>query len=89
MISHPQTVPGKKNMVRIASGSPHDIAPSKDLRIRSLSVENILDQKEGEKSQKYENVTDEDLAAKQATVQLAGLPRKPPMPLPRPTRSEH
>ena len=32
MISHPQTVPGKKNMVRIASGSPHDIAPSKDLR---------------------------------------------------------
>ena len=31
-ISLPQPVPGKKNMVRIASGSPHDIAASKDLR---------------------------------------------------------
>ena len=61
-------------------------------RIRSLSVENILDEKETEKSRKYENVTEEDLAAKHAlsaSTQLAALPRKPPMPLPRPSRSEH
>ena len=61
-------------------------------RIRSLSMENILDEKEAEKTRKYENVTEEDLAAKHAlsaSTQLTALPRKPPMPLPRPTRSEH
>ena len=31
-ISNPQTVPAKKNLIRIASGSPRDATPSKDLR---------------------------------------------------------
>ena len=66
-------------------------------RFRSNSVENILDDED--KKQKYENVTDEDIAAKHALSsshhpqqQMAGLgmgPRKPPMPLPRPVRTEH
>ena len=32
VLSHPQSIQGKRNVVRIASGSPHDLAPSKDLR---------------------------------------------------------
>ena len=62
--------------------------------MRSNSVENILDA--DEKNQKYENVTDEDLAAKHAlsaSQQLSapngGTHKKPPMPLPRPARPDH
>jgi hypothetical protein len=84
--------PGRKSITRIASGSPHDISLSKELKFRSNSVENILD--EDEKNRKYENVTDEDLAAKHtlsASHQQypAGHHKKPPMPLPRPARLEH
>jgi len=41
-ISNPQTVPAKKSLIRIASGSPRDATPSKDLRyghIRSRYVD--------------------------------------------------
>ena len=64
-------------------------------RMRSNSVENILDG--DEKNQKYENVTDEDLAVKHAlsanhqqlSAPNGGTHKKPPMPLPRPARPEH
>ena len=66
-------------------------------RFRTNSLEIILDG--DEKNQKYENVTDEDLAAKHALSasyqgqQSAPIPssghlKKPPMPLPRPARLE-
>ena len=64
-------------------------------------MENILDG--DEKNQKYENVTDEDIATKHALsvshhLQLgeesaahvgSGAHRKAPMPLPRTARPEH
>ena len=61
-------------------------------RIRSNSIENFLD--DNDRKQKYENVTDEDLAANKhalsASLQLVGGgSKKPPRPLPRPARPEH
>ena len=55
-------------------------------RSRSLSLGNMLDEV---KPQKYVNVSDQELAAKQATIQPSKGSKKYPMPLPRPGWAEN